>query len=74
MHLAILFAVDFGGSNETFTLSREVDTDDPIEVAKYMMKEAGITNEENVDTILLLRNGNSSPEVVHHWSAKNGDF
>lgn len=74
MYTAVLFMVDPGGTNQTFSLSRQVGTDDKRKVVKFMMKEAKTKSKESVDTILLMRNGPASPEVFQHWTAANGDF
>ena len=71
-YLAIIFLVDLGGG-QSFSLSREVDTNDVELVYKYMKKEAKATDDQ-VDTILLLENGDTSPKVVKFWRAENGDF
>jgi len=71
-YTAILFATD--GTGETLTMSREVNSDDPAVIYPYLIAEAGITK-DNVDTILLVRNGdNSAPEVFRHWMAISGNF
>ncbi len=73
MYTIVLFACDVD-SGEALSLSRESDTADKAKVVKLMMKEAGLTDKDNLDTILVMKNGKRSPEVVKHWSARNGDF
>lgn len=73
-YLAILFACDVG-TTQTLSLSRNVSTDDCKEVFDYMCAESGMAP-DNVDTILLVKNGSAhEPPVVHKfWTAANADF
>lgn len=77
-YTAILFAVDpFGG--ETFTLSREVDTDDCAQVYAYMKAEGQVQSDQ-VDTILLVKSAcdaagyPTAPEVFKHWTSYAANF
>ena len=74
MYLAILYANGgFGGIGETFTMSRMVSNLDKDTIVNYLVQEAGIV-QDNIDTILVLKNGGSYPDVVEHWSSMNGDI
>ncbi|NDD55186.1 hypothetical protein EBZ39_15205 [bacterium] len=57
-------AVGFSAEHEGFCASRSVATDVPQSVADYLKVEFGLY----FDQILLMKNGDDSPEVVHHWS------
>jgi len=70
-YTALLIAL--GANHETFTISREVETDDLSTIYTYMQGEAQVDDDE-VDTILLFKNGTESPDVVGFWRAANGDF
>ena len=79
MNLAIVFAVD-PFSNETFSLSREVDENATKQIIyDYLKVEAHLTDDA-VDTILVVKSMVDvyrhpvAPEIVHFWSAVNGDF
>lgn len=69
----VLTACNFFWSGETLTTSLHVQTDDKQEIYNLCKSEADITDDE-VDTILVLRNGVDGPEVFHHWTAGGGDF
>ena len=69
MYTAILFAVDFNGSGETLTCSQEVDTDDKQTVYDAMKKMAHVKDDQ-VDTILVVRNGRS----VTDYTVLNAGF
>lgn len=72
MYTAIALFVDLGsGSNVMF--SRHVSTTDLGDVTKHMLSESGMEI-ENLDTILILQNGDPGPGVVKTFSAENGDF
>jgi hypothetical protein len=70
---AILFAGDYLGSGETLTMSRTVKSDSKKTIYTLLKKEAKV-DDDQVDTILVLRNGDDGPEVFHHWRASNADF
>jgi hypothetical protein len=65
--------IDLNGAGETFTLSRPTNSKSKRTLYRYMRKEAHVSKDE-VDTILLFKNGPTSPEVVGFWRAANGDF
>lgn len=69
MYTAILFAVG-EDSSETFTLSREVSKDDKDHVLQYLLREANLTVDD-INTILVFKNGKDAPECVHHWTSKD---
>jgi hypothetical protein len=84
-YLGIIYCLD-SDSGETFTLSREVDTDDKKTVYDLLKSEAQCTDDD-VDVILLVKStyevldskgsGPSllgSPEVHKFWRAGGGDF
>lgn len=79
MYTAILFAVDTD-TGSTLSFSREVDTDDKETIYNYMKQEGKLVDDA-IDSILLVRNGDSgsrhvqaAPDVFRHWTAENGDF
>ena len=57
-------AVGFSSEHESFCASRCVNTDVPQEVADYLKLEFGLY----FDQILLMKNGDDSPDVVYHWN------
>jgi len=77
MYLAIGYWSD--GSGETFTLSRPTESED-LHVIADMLCQEGHCSKEDIDTILLIRNGDphpgmlDAPHVKHHWTGQNGDF
>jgi len=60
MYLAIGFTTLHNG----FCGSRAVSSTDPQEVANKLNKEFGIWFEQ----ILLTKNDNDGPVVIHHWN------
>jgi hypothetical protein len=78
MYLGIIFGVSqFCG--DTFSLSREVE--EGLDVEDYFDFLAGEAklDHEDVDRILIVGPASNSfishtPEVIHMWSAANGDF
>lgn len=74
MYTAILFAVDPGGG-DTLSLSRQVNEKESKEnILQYLQKEAQLPNRDAMDTVLIMKNGKSAPEVVYHWTGANGDI
>jgi len=73
MYTVILVCVD-NVSGETFTFSRPTTLSKKNEVYSFITTEAEIVNHDCVDTILLLKNGDLSPDVVRHWRAADGNF
>jgi hypothetical protein len=73
-YLGIIFTVD-SGSGETFSLSREVETDNKRTVYDFLLGEAKL-DDDSVDSILLIENGadGECPQVKSFWTACNGDF
>jgi hypothetical protein len=63
------------GSDLTTIVVRPVFNARLATVFAYMKEESRLEPEE-IDSILLVRNGNGnySPEVFKQWSAANGDF
>lgn len=62
-YLAILI------SDQGFMISRPINMtlrDNPMFLADYMARQAHM-NRDDIDTILVVENGNESPEVVHHY-------
>ena len=72
-YTAILVCVDIN-SGETFTFSRPTTCNKRKNVFRFITKEANVINYDSINTILLLENGNPSPEVIKHWRAEDGDF
>lgn len=62
-YTAIMVAMN---GTETYTASREVSSDDPKVVAGLFVIACNVTLEE-IDTILLMQNGNPTPVVVQCW-------
>lgn len=65
--------VALSGAGETFTLSRATDSTNKRTLYRTMRKEARVSRDE-MDSLLLFKNGKTSPEVVGFWRAANGDF
>lgn len=57
-------AIGFSAENDGFCASRGVTTNDPQSVANYLKAEFDLY----FDQILLMKNGDNSPEVVTHWN------
>lgn len=87
MYLGVIFLVDVE-SGESFSLSRELVSDNKKQTYDYLCSEAH-ADPDNVDTILVLESqwdasDKSSlltdgpkplaPKVVRFWRAGNGDF
>ncbi len=68
-YTAVLFAHNWFAHHGTYTLTREVSTCDKNSVIESLLKESKI-EKKNIDTIVLLKNGKASPEVVVVWSFK----
>lgn len=60
MYLAIGFVIE----HEGFVASRKVNDTNPQKVADQLHKEFGLY----LDQILLVKNDEDCPTVVHHWS------
>lgn len=72
-YTAVLFAHNWFAHRGTFTVTREVQTCGIREIVELLTHEGKI-DRKHIDTILLLKNGKVSPEVVQVWSRKNGHF
>jgi hypothetical protein len=72
-YTAVLFAHNWVAQRGTFTTTREVQTDDLDAIVEIFTADGRITK-KYIDTILLLKNGKISPEVIHVWSRKSGHF
>lgn len=76
-YLAIGYFSD--GCGESFTLSRPTDSEDRNVIADLLCEE-GHCLKENIDTVLVVRNGETvdgiydPPHVKHHWTGQGGDF
>lgn len=72
-YTAVLFSHNWFANEGTYTITREVQTCDLKVIFEYLTSE-GKVKKRQVDTILLLKNGKHSPEVVDVWSSKAGSF
>lgn len=72
-YTAVLFAHNWFANRGTLTVTREVQTCDLEAIIGLITKEGKI-DRKHIDTILLMKNGKVSPEVVTVWSTKTGQF
>lgn len=63
-YLAIIVVSDYEGSGETLVSSREVSTKDEKRVLSIMMKNYKITDACLIDNLLILENGEKSPDII----------
>lgn len=77
-------AIGFWYENQDFSLARETDSDDPIQVSDMLTQEAGMSTKDWLAVVLLVESVNSdmdidgpvprAPHVVKFWRGENGDF
>lgn len=69
-------AIGFWHENQDFSLTRETNSKDPIQVSDMLTKEAGASTKDWLMVVLLLKNGTKGnpPQVVKFWRGENGDF
>lgn len=72
-YTAVLFAHNWFAHRGTYTISREVQTCGLRDIVELLTSEGKI-DRKHIDTIVLLKNGKVSPEVVQVWSSKSGHF
>lgn len=68
-YLALGFWVDSrGGSHQTFTLSRETDSED-LQTVLDMLCAESLMAHEDTDCVFLMENGGPRPVIKHFWGA-----
>lgn len=68
-------AIGFWYENQDFSLARETDSDDPIQVSDMLTQEAGMSSKDWLAVVLLVENAKDGPpKVVKFWRGENGDF
>lgn len=72
-YTAVLFAHNWFAHHGTFTVTREVQTSDLEAIVELLTKE-GKVERKHIDTVILMKNGKYSPEVMTVWSSKTGQF
>ncbi len=72
-YTAVLFAHNWFAHHGTITISRQVQTCDIKAITELLLSE-GKVGRRNIDTIVLLKNGRVSPEVLQVWSRSSGHF
>ncbi len=72
-YTAILFSHNWFAHRGTFTVTRQVQTDELGKITELLSKE-GKLDRRHIDTIVLLQNGKVAPEVLHVWSYRDDHF
>jgi hypothetical protein len=72
-YTAVLFAHNWFAHRGTITISRQVQTCDIQAITDILLSE-GKVGRRNIDTVVLLKNGKVSPEILQVWSRSNGHF
>jgi hypothetical protein len=77
-YLGVIYVLDNGVGPQSFSLSREFNSFlSKEEIIEYLASEAHATPGFDVDSILVIKNGDYSgdaPQVVEFWTAAAGDF